>query len=93
MDIEVLVKRQPCCQKHRRPKHAMRFDDILADEMLCFRPKFLKLAFASALQSADVVDQRVKPNVGHISIVERKLDPPGEPALGTGYAEVFDRLS
>ena len=71
----------------------MRFDDILANEVLCFRPKFLKVAFAFAFQSADVVDQRVKPNVGDVTVVERKFDSPGKPALGTGDAEVLERLA
>ena len=41
-------------------------------------------------ESGDIVEERVEPDVGDVVLVERKLDAPGETALGTGNAEVLE---
>ena len=44
-------------------------------------------------QGAHVVDERVEPYVGHVALIEGKLDAPGQSALGARDAKIADRLT
>ena len=71
----------------------MGLDDVLADEMLGLRPKFHEELFSSMFQRTHIVDECIKPYVGHVALIEGDLDAPVKTALGTGDAQVTDGLA
>ena len=82
--------------KAHRVQHAGPVDavggnqDVLADHVMVAGPALFKqlLLSAAVTGEADVVDQRVEPDVGDEAGIERQLDSPGEAALGSRDAEV-----
>ena len=80
--------------EHGRPVDRVRGQDVLADQVVGRRPPAARSVSSSAqvADRADVVDQRVEPDVGHEVGVERQLDAPGQPALRPRDAQVVQLL-
>src|SRR5262247_460550 len=93
MNIQVLVQWQPSSHEHSWPEYPMWLENVLTNKVLGFRPEFLKGIFTFVFQSAHVIDQRVKPYIRHIALIERNLDSPGQTTLRTGNAKVANRLA
>src|SRR5262245_23256195 len=93
MNIQVFVQGQSGSHQHSWPEYPMRLEDVFPDEVLSFRPEFLKGVFTFVFQGTHIIDQRVKPYIRHIALVERDLDPPGQPALRARDTQITDWLS
>ena len=81
--------------QHAGPVDAVgRDQDVLADDVMVTRPALFKerLIRATVAREADVVDQRVEPDIGHVAGIKRDLDAPLEAALRTGDAEIAGDL-
>ena len=70
-------------------KNAVGLEDVLGYQVLAGPVLFVVRSVRPA-ESGDIVKERVEPDVGDVVLVERKLDAPGETALGTGNAEVLE---
>jgi hypothetical protein len=85
--------------EHDGPVNAVRgHEDILADDVGVGGPEVLETrqavaAIGKVTGKGDVVDERVKPDVGDVAGIEGQLDAPGEPLLGTGDREVAGELA
>jgi len=60
--------------------------------VLGLRPEFFKIFTIRITNRCDVINKGIKPYIGDILIIERQRDAPFQPCLGTGNAEVFQRL-
>ena len=87
--VEVLIHGQSGGMEHAGPENAVGLEDILGYQVLAGPVLFVVRSVRPA-ESGDIVEERVEPDVGDVVLVERKLDAPGETALGTGNAEVLE---
>ena len=71
------------------PEDAVGLEDVLGNEVFA-GPVLLIVRSVGPAEGGDVVEERVEPDVGDVVLVERKLDAPGETALGTGNAEILE---
>ncbi len=72
----------------------MRGQDVLADQVVGSRPPLVELqVVAPVAHGADVVHERVEPDVADIVLVEGQVDAPGHAALRPRDAKVVQRLA
>ena len=66
-------------QQHRRPVHAVEAEDVLAEHVPGRGPVlgYEVLARARVGERAQVVDERISPDVGDLALVPRQRDAPG----------------
>ncbi len=80
--------------EHGGPVDGVGGQDVLPDQVARGRPPAVELLVVPAVpHGADVVDERVEPDVADEVAVERQLDAPREPALRPGDAQVLERLA
>ncbi len=80
--VEMLIRFDARSLEHGRPVNAVRFQNILGDEMLGLAPEFMKVRAVRISHGGDVVDERVKPHIGDIFVVKRQLDAPFQTGFG-----------
>ena len=90
--VEVLVQRHPGGFQHGGPEHAVRLQYILGDEVLAGPVRGILVAVGPA-EGGNIVEQRVKPHVTDVILVERQLDAPFEAGFRTRNAQVFQRAA
>ena len=75
-------------EKHRRPVDTVEPEDVLPQDVVSNRPVAIAqiLARTGVSQGTDVVDERVRPDVGHLAFVPRQRNAPR--LAGAGDAEV-----
>ncbi len=80
--------------EHRRPVHRVRGQNVFADQMAGGGPPLLEARLVGEIpHAADVIDQRVKPDVRDIVAVERQFNPPPHAALRARNAQILKRLA
>ena len=68
--------------QHRGPIDRVGREDVLADEMHISGPESIDGRFGlQVLERGDVIHERIEPDVGHVVLIERQLDAPGEPGF------------
>ena len=78
MDEDLLRHRVPGREEHRRPVDAVEADDVLRHQVAHFRPErgAQVLARPRIGERAQVVDERVGPDVGDLALVPRQRNAP-----------------
>ena len=89
VDVQVAVGFDPGRLEHRGPVDAVGLQDVLGDEVLGRGPEGPEVLPVGVARGGDVIDEGVEPDVGHVILVEGQRDPPGQPRLGAGNAEVL----
>ena len=56
----------------------MWFQDVFCDHVFGHGPEFAKHGIAGPAQAAQVVDERVKPDIGHEFVIKGQRDAPGQ---------------
>ena len=102
MRQNVFRERESQSEKHGRPVNAVRGDDVLADEVVGCRPNRFSIGkcpsgnqiavFVQFHHSAHIVQQGVKPDVGHIVGIERQGNAPAQARFRAADAKVVQRL-
>ena len=90
MAVDVLRKRHPHAHEHGGPDDGVEPDDLLADKVHVRRPVFLIILvfFVHKAERRGIVEQRIDPDVDHMTRIKIDRHAPGE--AGTGNAEIFE---
>mgnify|MGYP005865010439 CR=1 FL=1 len=80
--IQVPVRLNAGGLEHAGPVDAVGFQDILGHEVLGRGPELLEQGAVGVSQGGNVIDERVKPHVGHEVLIKRQRDPPAQPGFG-----------
>jgi len=92
VDIQMLKQREPGSLNHGGPVDAVGFEDILGDGVLHGWPEFTVEGAVGVAEGGDIVDEGIEPHIGHVLVVERQRDAPGQPFFRPRNAEVFQRF-
>ena len=80
--------------EHRGPIHAVRSQNILANQMARRGPPVLKTRVIGEIaRCRDIIDQRIKPNITDIIFIKRKRNPPFQTLFGARNTQIAQRLA
>ncbi|MCG3173220.1 MAG: hypothetical protein GMKNLPBB_01398 [Myxococcota bacterium] len=93
MGEQVLAGLHPERMKHGGPVHGVGSQDILADQVVIGGPEALETAITRAVaNSADIIDERVKPHIGHVVLIKWERNAPRQAGARTADAQIFQRI-
>jgi len=71
----------------------MRLEDVLCNQMLGHRPEGAEIFAVGIVDSGNIVDQRVKPDIGYIVFVKGQGNPPAQAGFRPGNAQILQGLA